>query len=248
MWHIWITTLQLIELLCVDNRIYKETSCVTLNMIVWQFGIANVDNALAQLDRRRILDTPLVQFGTNIAVVYMWIVLRTEVIGHVCDEVSIAPLTLEPTVAIGIATLLTTERHRTTRADIYCLDCLNKLIHLHPIRSDVLYGRGANIARNDREVFCAIQTMFNTISHDVVPHLSAAATQSAIVHKGNALDGRADHYAWIVTSEQKVASTPYYYIRCRTARKHTCHLLSFSSSRELQKPMASCVYAKSVMI
>ena len=181
MWHVGILGEQLLELLATDNWIHEEAAGITRDLGVWELGIADVDDYLAQLGSCGRLDASTVEFATDIAILgRLAALVAGEVVDDMGDEVFVLPLVLETAVAIAILALLTSEDTQATGTNLDGLDSLYQVLDLSTIGTDILDGTSPHLTGYERQVFCTIKSMANAPGNDLVPRFTTTTTNTAI--------------------------------------------------------------------
>ena len=181
--HIGILREQLFELLTTDDRIHKEAAGIAHHLRIGQFGIADVNDDLSQLLGRGMVDATALQFCTDIAIVQTRREDRRELIGDMSDEITVLPLLLEAALTIAILAITIGKTALPAGLNLNGFDADYQVFDLSTIGSDILYGTGSHIARNQRKVLAAKQVSLKAASYHVVPHHTTATTHGNTAHR-----------------------------------------------------------------
>ena len=158
---------------------------------------------------------------------------------------------LETAVTISITTFLVGEFNDASCGYLHSLHLIYKVLRLHAIGSDVLHSTRTYFSRDERQILRTIPPFLHAIRHNVVPSLAGTATKHNVAVSlfcGFAsLYGRMEHDAGKVAREQKIAALAYYEEREVGITHNTCSSLRLFNGGELNKAVAPCFDAESVV-
>ena len=239
------------------NGIHKETPRIAFETRIGQLGIADVDDGLAQLLGgqlfcfRTLSDTHLGQFFPDVAIVELGLEPERKPIGDVRDKEMVAPVLFETALPITIAAFLVGEQMQVARGYLNRFHLHNKVFGLHPVGSDVLNGRCTNVTRYQAQVLGTIPPAAHRKVNDIVPSLTATASQQHMTVVGLAClgshDSRMNHRTGEIFGEQQVAAAAQKQQGGILSAECRQHFDGLVDRREFQKPAAPCFNAERVV-
>ena len=100
--HAGIEGSQLAILLFGHHGVHEEAAGIAFHLRVGQFGIADVDDALAQLGSGGLKDAFPLELRADVAIVELGGELSFQTVGDVGDDVTVAPLVLEAALPVAV--------------------------------------------------------------------------------------------------------------------------------------------------
>ena len=172
--HLWVLCNKRFVLLTADDGIHEETASIALYLWIWKLGITNIDNNLSQLLGSRFADALTLQFAKDIAIVEMRHKGLREFIDDHRYQKAIFPFLLETALAITILTIMMVNDAKASRSNFYSMYLTDKVLSLSTIGPNILNSTGAHVARNQREVFCAIESHAKALVHHIIERFTTA--------------------------------------------------------------------------
>ena len=137
--------------------------------------------------------------------------LGGESVDDVRHNEAILPILLEAALPIAILALLALYRHTMAGCYLHRFHTLYQILCLNAIGTNVLDGTCTHLTRDEREVLGTIPATLHTECDEVVPCLTAAHAHQDIIlfysHEFHTLNGRMQHRAVKVGSQQQIAAT-----------------------------------------
>ena len=165
---------QLLVSLAVHDGVHKETARIAHHLRVRQLRLTNRDDRIPQLLGRRVTKASPPQFLMDITIVETRRKFLLQHIGHRSDQIFVLPVFLKPTLTIGILAGSIADGTHLACCDFHRIQFEQHVLHLDTIGTDILHSRSTHIARYQREVFHAIETVTDAQGDHIVPHLATA--------------------------------------------------------------------------
>ena len=130
---------------------------------------------------------------------------------------------------------------------------MQHILGLHAVSANVLHGTRTHLSRNGGQVFQSMIAMGYGIGNHFVKDLSTATTKIYMLpirvkRRLNALNGGVEHGALVILGEQKITASTDNQQRFILRGKGMNHPHDLLHGIKLQKPSASGVYSKGVVL
>ena len=237
---------QRLILLATDDGIHEEAAGIARHLRVGQFSLTNVDNDLPQLRGSRFRNATTLQFSTDIAVVQVWLEVGSQLVSDMGDEIAVLPVVLEAAIAVSVLTVGIRESAESPRGYLHGFHLDDEVFHLHTVCTDILYGTGTHVARYQRQVLHAVETLLQTHRHSIVEDDTAATNHSHALER-TAFQGRMYHNTLEVTRQQQIAAATYDDKRGVRRCQHLCYLLRLFEGLIFQEAAAPGIDAKRIV-
>ncbi len=188
------------------HRIHEEAAGITQHLRVGQLLAADIYDDLAQLLCRRRGNVSALQFGTNVAVIEAGTEHPTQPEVDLRDEIAVMPLCLEAALPVTIAADSVGKLPLLARGYIYGPHLLYEFTDFCTVSTDVLNSSSSHVAGYQRQVFCTVESVGQTLVYKPIP-LHAAATDHSFAFLLCMADGRAHHNTFEMACQQQVTAT-----------------------------------------
>ena len=194
-----------------DDRIFEEGSGTADLGRVWEFGVADAYDGLADVGRIESAQVVTLQRCPHPAVIQFRAILASYLEQHAGNDVA-AALVLEAGIAIAVCALAHLEHGLGPILRVEAYDPGDDILSLHPVGPYVLHRSGTHLAGNQRKVLRAPEAVSSHIGYEIVENHARTDGQQDLVqthvHILDELYAGMQYRAWKVFGKQQVAPGP----------------------------------------
>ena len=232
------------------HRVLEEAAGIAQQRGVRQLAPADADHRLGHLRRaRRAVDSHRLQFFADAGVVEFQGRRARQRELHRGDDVP-PGIALEQRFAIGEGAIGGGEAHERAGWAVERLHRVDAIAYLHAIGADVLDRRGADRARDQRQVLEAAQAMAQRPQHQVVPADAGIGAHdragAIIVADSDPLRGQRQHHARRIAGEQQVAAAAQHQRRAIIRHRLAEQVRQCAGIRHFDQQRRGCLDAEGI--